>query len=56
MKKSQLAKLCLELLDLKDELKEKRKEVRALVKLKDEKEEQIEREVFWIALSSKENK
>jgi len=53
MKKSQLAKLCLELLEIKEELSEKRKEVRALIKKREDTEEQIEKEVYWIALSNK---
>ena len=50
MKRSMLSTLCLELLEVKRELAESRKDVRELVKRKQEIEEKIEKELSFEAL------
>ena len=49
MKKSTLARLCLDLLETKEDLSKARKVVRTLVKEKQEIEESIEKELYWLA-------
>lgn len=49
MKKSDLKKLCMELLVAKEDLSKARKVVRTLVKEKQDIEEKIEKELYWIA-------
>lgn len=51
MKKSELARLCIDLLETKEDLKKARKAVRILVKEKQDIEEQIEKKLYWLAQS-----
>lgn len=51
MKKSDLKKLCIDLLETKEDLAKARKVVRTLVKEKQDIEEKIEKELYWLASS-----
>lgn len=51
MKKSDLKKLCIDLLETKEDLAKARKVVRTLIKEKQEIEEKIEKELYWLAHS-----
>lgn len=51
MKKSELSKLCIELLETKEDLAKARKTVRILVKEKQEIEEKIEKQLYWLTQS-----